>query len=512
MPWNTHFPSWNTLKPQSAKTVVFDVGTINPIVNDSSYTGLFYAYKANGGFIMEKGVATTTIIPYEQIMRYDMTNALQVKYDVKAFNSKIGLIKDSSNIAILNTEFNPIKGSFPKDELTLSSTEFALSVNASDVISVGKYKTIYSDFQTLLNNYFGFPEGFNTLFDIKSQVNINGGVFDNNAMVNLMNYSALNASGEYVKTMTGSITIKYVNALLRFACQNNPFNNRDGKAVSDGFMQNDLIYVPTGTTVTLVANILNSDVSINYITPTTAGFQYILNQSPSPDFSNGDYSQVTTFTPSAITRVIKVPLLIKLVNSSNFTVIDPEAKIEINFSVSIGGVTNPITVNGVLEISQQDKQSIIEAMALTLGIPASMIIIISYVLTPTTLNISSNKSANNQFAIFKNTVLSKLRPITPTYIFVGEFKIVATLEEINNPPGETPPPAFINLTEFASTIVTILNDPTLQQELTTNIVTIATENSSPLNPTAFGTVEVISTDLAEIIAIPSVQAGATGPA
>ena len=223
MPWNTYFPSRNIL-PQSAKSVVFD-GSINQIINDSSYSGLFYAYGASGGFIIEKGVQTTTITPYENINKYDVTNSLQLTYDIRAFNKKLGLIKDSSNVGILDTSYNSTTGSFPYDQVTISAVEFALSVTPFNIISVGKYSTLYSDFQTLLNNYFGFPSGFTSLFDINSQISINGGVFDATAVVNIMNYHALNASGEYVKTMTGAITINYVNALLRFACLNNPFNN-----------------------------------------------------------------------------------------------------------------------------------------------------------------------------------------------------------------------------------------------------------------------------------------------
>ena len=88
MPWNTLFPNWKTLTPQSAKTVGLD-GSINQIINDSSYTGLFYAYGASGGFVMEKGVASTTLTPYERINKYDMTNSLQLKYDVRTFNTKL---------------------------------------------------------------------------------------------------------------------------------------------------------------------------------------------------------------------------------------------------------------------------------------------------------------------------------------------------------------------------------------------------------------------------------------
>jgi hypothetical protein len=315
MPWNTYFPSRNTLIPQSAKPVVFD-GDINDIITDSSYRGLFYAYGASGGFFMEKGVQKTTLTPYEKINKYDVTNSLQVTYDVRTFNTKLGLIKDVSNIVILDTSYNPTTGSFPRDEVQLSATEFALYMKPSSIISVGKYATLYSDFQTLLNNYFGFPEGFNTLFDIQSQITINGGVFDSNAMIGLMNYGALNASGEYVKTMTGSITVNYVNALLRYACLNNPFNNRTTQTLADGFIENDLVYVPTGTTVTLVANIVNIDTPNNYVIPTSEGLSHIIQSSPGPDYSNGHYSQTTTFTSSSITRVVNVPMLIVLKNLS----------------------------------------------------------------------------------------------------------------------------------------------------------------------------------------------------
>jgi hypothetical protein len=86
MPWNTYYPPPQNVIP-------------NPIVaTDSSYVGLFYAYGASGGFIMEQGFNDVVLIPYEKINKYDVTEALQVKYDVRVFNEKIGLFKDSDNI------------------------------------------------------------------------------------------------------------------------------------------------------------------------------------------------------------------------------------------------------------------------------------------------------------------------------------------------------------------------------------------------------------------------------
>jgi hypothetical protein len=292
------------------------INTIPPI--DASYVGLYYAYEASGGFIIEQGVGSTTIYPYSQINRYDVTDSLQVKYDVRTFNEKLGLIKDASNIEILSTTYNPDTDSFDVDYVTLTAVEFASAVIEEDIISVGFYTTLYMNFQILVNNYFGYPEGFNALFTTSSQMDINNGIFDASAMVNIMHYSELNASGEYVNTMTGTLQIEHINSLLRYVCQdqNNPFNNRTTQTVADGFIENDLIYVPTGTTITLVADIINSDTSDNYIIPTTPGLEHIIESSPGPDFSNGDYSQLTTFTANYIMRVVKVPLLIVLKNLS----------------------------------------------------------------------------------------------------------------------------------------------------------------------------------------------------
>jgi len=286
------------------------------ITTDSSYVGLFYAYEGSGGFSMQQGIASTTIYPYNTVNRYDVTNSLQIKYDVRAFNQKLGLFKDASNTGILSTSYDEHNNGFSEDNITLTSSEFTVAITPENIISVGKYSTLYNNFQILLNNYFGYPEGFTSLFTTTSTANINGGVFDASAMVNLMNYSALNASCEYVNTMTGTVTIYHINGLLRYAAQNNPFNNRTTQTMEDGFIEDDLVYIPTGTTVTLVANIINADTPNNYITPTSSGLTHILQTTPGPDYTNGNYSQTTTFTSSSITRVLRVPMLLVLKNLS----------------------------------------------------------------------------------------------------------------------------------------------------------------------------------------------------
>ena len=64
---------------------------------DVSFNGIFYAYPASGGYDIEQGASSITLLPYDQIQRYDLTDAVQVAFDVRTFNMKIGVIKDPSN-------------------------------------------------------------------------------------------------------------------------------------------------------------------------------------------------------------------------------------------------------------------------------------------------------------------------------------------------------------------------------------------------------------------------------
>ena len=50
------------------------------------YTGLVYAYGASGEFVMEQGLQNIIISPVENINKYDVTEALQISFDVRVFN------------------------------------------------------------------------------------------------------------------------------------------------------------------------------------------------------------------------------------------------------------------------------------------------------------------------------------------------------------------------------------------------------------------------------------------
>jgi hypothetical protein len=263
----------------SEPTLITTPGGINQNPIDSPYEGFFYAFYGSGGFTMDQCFNNIKLTQPNPLLRYDVTKALQVKFDVRTFNAKLGLYKDANNIGITSTSFDPITDNFTINEITINADEFVSGLSKNQVISVGSYSTMYSDFKQLVNTYFGYAGGFSSLFSQASEFDINNGVFDASAFINIITpYSK--PSGENVKQVTGSITISDINSLLKYAIDRNIFGNRTPQSsvgtssdvssnytgnsntqeqnffksnygMADGFIAGDLIFIPAGTTIKL---------------------------------------------------------------------------------------------------------------------------------------------------------------------------------------------------------------------------------------------------------------------
>jgi hypothetical protein len=263
----------------SEPTLIDTPGGINPLPNGLPYEGVFYAFYGSGGFTMDQCFNTIKLTQPNPLLRYDVTKALQVRFDVRTFNAKLGLYKDANNIGITSTTFNPITDNFSINEITIGADEFVSGLAKEQVISVGSYSTMYSDFKQLVNTYFGYAGGFSSLFSQASEFDINNGVFDASAFLNIITpYSK--PTGENVKQVTGSITISDINSLLKYAIDRNIFGNRTPQSstgtasdissnytgnsttqeqnlfksnygMADGFIAGDLIFIPAGTTIKL---------------------------------------------------------------------------------------------------------------------------------------------------------------------------------------------------------------------------------------------------------------------
>lgn len=280
------------------------------------YEGYYYTYNASGGYIGEEGAPALRYELNELFEKYDLTDAVQVLYDVKTFNSKIGLIKDASNNIILDTSFNNASNNFPVDEINISADEFINGMQVNQVISVGRLSTLYDEFSDFVQQYFSGPAGFNTLFSDSSGCIINGGVFDASAFIHIITEKPMDSSGAYVSDLSGVITINRVNELLKTSCSLNVFGNRDpsdNPVIEEGFLSGDLIFIPNGLQITL-----NTHIDTENFIPLNSliGLANIRALLQDHDYSSPEqlFSSITNATTTKISRQTNIPLLIRLAN------------------------------------------------------------------------------------------------------------------------------------------------------------------------------------------------------
>jgi len=278
--------------------------------------GYYYTFNASGGYVGEEGAPALRYNLNELFDKFDLTDSVQVLYDVKTFNEKIGIIKDASNNVILDTSFNDASDNFPIDEINISAEEFINGMQVNQVISIGRLNTLYDEFDDFVQQYFSGPMGFTTLFSDTSDYIINGGVFDASAFLHIITEKPMDSSGAYVSDLSGVITINHVNDLLKTACALNVFGNRDpsdNPVIEEGFLSGDLIFIPNGLQITLNTKIdtenflpLNSAVGIANIRALLQDHDY---GSPEQLFSS-----ISNATTTNISRQTNIPLLIRLAN------------------------------------------------------------------------------------------------------------------------------------------------------------------------------------------------------
>jgi hypothetical protein len=305
-----------------------------------------FAFEATGGFDMEAGFATVTTLDQTTIPTFDVTDALQIEIPVSFFNTKLG-------------NYDPDTQAFPVDSITISAADFQEVLTTKDqIVHVGAYISMYTNFQTYVTTYFGLPNGFASLF-AKANASLTLSTDDKLNLFNLFttpvnstspldevgNASEVgdDISGNYIKDLSGNITISDIVKLLRYAVDFNAFGNRvplgpdeangpSNWGVNHGFQPGDLIYVPNGTKVTLDLDISSELQTTPFNNPNlTVGSLFgpigegsssvnSLTTDLSTTFTGytttsevGDYAITSTVTRTNINRVLNVPLLFRMV-------------------------------------------------------------------------------------------------------------------------------------------------------------------------------------------------------
>jgi hypothetical protein len=261
---------------------------------------------------MERGFDTIKQHEHEAPVYVDVTDSIQVMMNFETFNGLLGT-------------FDPVTDTFQNDEIEIDAEAFTTAIDsAAKVISVGKYTTLYSDFQDYVSKYFDSAGGFSSLFAGASEFAIDrvdeeiANVFDGASFVALLTGSAQDASGRYISDLSGAIQIANISKLLKYVVDGNVFGNRDPETtnwgVGQGFQPGDLIWVPAGTQVVLKLAIDEEALNpINNVGPSST-FGGSATSSESWTSDNELFTRETLATTTLITRTVKAPLLIKLVD------------------------------------------------------------------------------------------------------------------------------------------------------------------------------------------------------
>ncbi len=309
------------------------------------YDGSICAFTASGGFTMEEGFEDISLNYNGIFERYDVTDAVQLLFDVKVFNEKLGLIKDSSNNEIIDTSFDFVNhGGFPNDSITIDANEFVTNMKENQVVSLGRYTTLYSEFSEYVRTYFGYYGGFASLFKRSSDFSINNDkLLDPSGFIQLINGYTNPLTGEYVSDLSGSIEISNINNLLRVATLRNIFNNRDPNGIrylpSDGFISGDVIFIPRGTDITLQVNIAAEA----YMPINNFGEQNVPQLTQNNNYISPDkmYSADYFASLQNIKRISRAPLVLRLVNLPDEVVTDYVPYTPHIFNSTYGSNNNP---------------------------------------------------------------------------------------------------------------------------------------------------------------------------
>lgn len=288
---------------------------------NGTYSGNCYAFGASGGFIVQQGFSEVVLHEPDVLEKYDVTDSIQVQFSARTLNKKIGILKDSSNIRVVEAWYNPTTETLGYDSLKLCACEFSNGLNYDSVISVGRLKQLYSDFKSTVNSYFGDPGGFASIFANANEFDINDGVFDASAYIQVINSSSFTMTGSFVSDLSGDVHIYDINDTLKWVTDTNVFRNRDpterNYGVVDGFMAGDLVFIPEGFTITL-----SLDIEAETLFPiNNVGPAFLNTIRDKLNWTRGYVKRSTTWSTTNITQTTTVPILLQLTDTTleNYT-------------------------------------------------------------------------------------------------------------------------------------------------------------------------------------------------
>jgi hypothetical protein len=251
----------------------------------SSYTYISSAIRAGGGFYTEQYFGEIPFIGSigtDLIQLYDLTNTLQIDYDVRIFNEKLGIYKDSLNENVIDSTNSLIYDTSTgyvnnDDNITLSVDDFLDHISDSQVTGLGKYSTLHSEFIRKTNTYFGYADGFERIFDASGTTDVIDNPFTAENLLQILQQRVTDDSGNERYKLSGSVNLYQLTNLLSFMSLNNHFSNRLGKTQFDGFFAGDRILIESGITISLAVTTYNATYINEAVSNANTILQYTVN-------------------------------------------------------------------------------------------------------------------------------------------------------------------------------------------------------------------------------------------
>ena len=256
------------------------------------------------------------------IYSYDVTQSLELYMDVRTINTKIGITKDASNMTVLTplSQYYDVSSQyFIQDSFTITPSDISHTILSGNIISTGAFSAIYEQFSEYVSAYFGIRStGFSTIY---TNPNINHTVFDSSALIQMVSsVGSTDGLGASICDFSGNIDVFGVTSILYTLCYYNPFSNRDSSSTHlEGFIENDLIYVPSGQNIVLSIVL---DTKACELPPFNIGeFSDSVGNSQSTSFSSqnsvpGTFIQTNQFSTTKISQSYSIGMLIRFVNLS----------------------------------------------------------------------------------------------------------------------------------------------------------------------------------------------------
>lgn len=265
------------------------------------------AFDGSGGFVVNQSFPLFSSV--DSIISHNLSDAVQIKYNVRDLNYKIGVVTDACGNH-LASKYNTVDGDLLTNSLEIDTTDFLNNLTSGNIIQVGKLSALYSDFVYSLETYFG-----GTITVGGTIFNVNNGIFDKDALIKLSNGHNFNIQGSIVSDLSGGATVSDINDKLQKAIANNPFNNRnENTRIRDGFQVGDIVLIPDGFTISL-------SIDINPGPGNTSGVDALFNVDNSLNFvnTNTKVKKTTIYSTNNITQTYVVPIAFILSHDADYT-------------------------------------------------------------------------------------------------------------------------------------------------------------------------------------------------